>query len=572
MASSRLSRIPWSLLLLGVALVLAAAQTWAAVESERRHRALAERVLHDLAEAAAWRFLANVEVELHFVVPEAFGPVVESSRNLPQLRRAPSDVAAPVLRDGTVDRWRTDGDVSETLARVARAAEAVARCGDPGEDGKRFYFALPLPNGPVTLAGTTPPSEVVALVRDTVARRLANGDREEWYLASRFRENGSRALVYVVTRDPDDRPRMVLGFETCNDALWRWAFTRAFARGVIPSPLLAGTPQESVLTVHAEATGAFGASYTSGGTTADSAVAVSVQSGSRIADPRGGIRVTVTMRQTAPDRLIIGGLPRSRLPVLLATLALIVGLVVLALHQWWREQALIRLRADFTSSVSHELRTPLAQILLFAETLEAGRTRGPVESERALGIIIQEARRLQHLVENVLVLSRAERHAVLPPGEPTDPDTFVAEVVERFRPIAARAGTAIRFLGDPGPMLLLPRDPLAQVLLNYLDNAVKYGPAGQVINVSLDRTPHSLLLSVEDEGPGVAPEERERIWQPFVRGAAGQQAIPGGGIGLAVVQGLMSELGGRAWVGAGLLRGARFVAEFPATRWDGGDA
>src|SRR5205807_981345 len=123
----------------------------------------------------------------------------------------------------------------------------------------------------------------------------------------------------------------------------------------------------------------------------------------------GRLQVQVALRPDMAPKLVIGGMPRSNLPMLLSLLALTAGLVVAALLQLRREYELSRLRADFVSGVSHELRTPLAQIRMFSETLLLGRVRSDDERERSLEIIDQEARRLTHLVENLPHFSRSQR-------------------------------------------------------------------------------------------------------------------------------------------------------------------
>src|SRR5262249_55194768 len=142
-----------------------------------------------------------------------------------------------------------------------------------------------------------------------------------------------------------------------------------------------------------------------------------------------------------------------------------------------------RLRADFVSSVSHELRTPLAQIRLFAETLLLGRVRSDAEERRSLEIIDQEARRLTHLVENVLAFSRAERHAIRLQREPTALTPLVAAVVEAFEPLAATRKVTLRRDIFPGIFADADPDALRQMLINLLDNAVKYGPESQTVTV-----------------------------------------------------------------------------------------
>src|SRR5438132_832211 len=106
----------------------------------------------------------------------------------------------------------------------------------------------------------------------------------------------------------------------------------------------------------------------------------------------GAMQVAVALRPELASQLVIGGLPRSRLPLLLGALGLTAGLIVTALVQLRREYELARLRTDFVSGVSHELRTPLAQIRMFSETLLLGRVRSEEEGRRSLEIIDQEAR------------------------------------------------------------------------------------------------------------------------------------------------------------------------------------
>src|SRR5438046_1713676 len=158
----------------------------------------------------------------------------------------------------------------------------------------------------------------------------------------------------------------------------------------------------------------------------------------------GGMQVAVALRPELASKLVIGGLPRSRLPVLLGVLALTTGLIVTALVQLQREYELSRLRTDFVSGVSHELRTPLSQIRMFSETLLLGRVRSEEEGRRSLEIIDQEARRLTHLVENLLHFSRSERQVtrLSPARAPLAP--LVQEALEGFAPLAGARGVRLR--------------------------------------------------------------------------------------------------------------------------------
>jgi len=157
-------------------------------------------------------------------------------------------------------------------------------------------------------------------------------------------------------------------------------------------------------------------------------------------------------------------------------LGLTAALIGTALLQLRRESQLTRLRSDFISGVSHELRTPLAQIRMFSETLTLGRVRSDEERRRSLAIIDQEARRLTHLVENLLHFSRSERQTTHITPEPTALAPLVQEVLDGFAPLAAARGATLAATVPED--LVVPADPGAvrQMLLNLLDNAVKYGP------------------------------------------------------------------------------------------------
>ena len=157
----------------------------------------------------------------------------------------------------------------------------------------------------------------------------------------------------------------------------------------------------------------------------------------------GGLRMSVALRPSAAERLIIGGVPRNRVPLLVGLLLLTTSLVVVALIQLRRERELVRLRADFISGVSHELRTPVAQIRMFGETLLLDRVRSSEERRRSLAIIVQESQRLTHLIDNVLHFSRSDRGASLVKPNPARLDLLLHEILDSFEPLARSKRTSI---------------------------------------------------------------------------------------------------------------------------------
>jgi signal transduction histidine kinase len=274
----------------------------------------------------------------------------------------------------------------------------------------------------------------------------------------------------------------------------------------------------------------------------------------------GQLPVQTALRPDIAAILIIGGLPRSRLPLLFGLLALTIALIISALFLLRREQELGRLRSEFVSGVSHELRTPLAQIRMFAETLRLGRVRNEAERQRSLTIVDQEARRLTHLVENLLYFSRSEQQPQrITPG-PIALGPLVREVAEGFSSLAAARDMRVEVTPGHEQAAYADADSVRQILLNLFDNAVKYGPAGQTIQVTLGMRDGRASLEVEDEGPGIPEKDRERVWQRFWRLDRDREAgVTGTGIGLAIVRELATLHGGGATVESTARGGARLV-------------
>jgi signal transduction histidine kinase len=277
-----------------------------------------------------------------------------------------------------------------------------------------------------------------------------------------------------------------------------------------------------------------------------------------------GLRLSVALREGALARLRVGAPAAGRLPWLVVLLAVSAGLALVALWQLRREQELARLRSDFTSSVSHELRTPLTQILLSAETLTLGRTRSEAEREAAAGVIVDEARRLIHMVENVLSFARLERGVHQVDCRPTRLAPHVRGILTRWLAVATDGVRIVPVL-DEAAWARVDAGALTQVLGNLVDNAVKYGAPGQTVTVRLTRNGPLVCLAVEDEGPGVPEPARGRVWEPFVRMHGGEAGRTGGtGLGLAVVRELVRAMGGETAVEQAPGGGARFVVTLPA--------
>lgn len=225
-----------------------------------------------------------------------------------------------------------------------------------------------------------------------------------------------------------------------------------------------------------------------------------------------------------------------------------------------RLRELDRMKNTFLQAVSHDLRTPLAAILGLAVTLEREDVLlHPAEAREMAARIAANARRLDRMVNDLLDLDRLSRGIVEPNLAPTDVGGLVSNLV------AESELTAGREVHVEAPPVWAEVDAakVERIVENLLANAVRHTPAGSRIWVRVEPGGTDLTLVVEDEGPGVPPEERERIFEPFRQGAAAPEHSPGVGVGLALVARFAELHGGRAWVEERPGGGASFRVRLP---------
>jgi signal transduction histidine kinase len=282
--------------------------------------------------------------------------------------------------------------------------------------------------------------------------------------------------------------------------------------------------------------------------------------------PGDNIAVRAAFRREDGDRLVAATVAAARDQWLMIGIAALGALfVAAAILELRRQHQLAEDRRNFVAAVSHELRTPLAHLAVLSETLIGPAPAGEEQQRRWLGVINREAHRLARLVDNVLLHARGDERELTLDLRWVNACELVEEVavalgdVARARrarlSIAAPADCPVRV--DPGA--------LRQVLINLVDNAVKYGPDGQLVTVTVVAPGGGagLTITVDDEGPGVAPRDARRIWKPFVRLGDRGGATGGSGLGLSVVRDLVRRHGGRVEVTRAPRGGARFVVELP---------
>jgi len=554
-------RVPLFVLLASIGLTALAVVD--AQRAVRSHQAVAQRALREYATFAAWSYVQHLSEVLNNVAREALG-AVNHGDNLHTAPRVPlaRDLAHYLPWDEACycHRPRNGPNPSTFFAmRVGSDSLDVALNShtDPRE-GWEVDRPLPVPLAP-GFAGDYSPATRRWLV-DTLTRNIrASGPSNRGYTLV-VGETREEPVVVVYTLMPTSwGDTMVYGARYSQTATARVLGGVLDGNGLLPSTFTEGRRNRDLLAVRVH--------DRNGLRLFDSAPGIESPLAAHLdLSPRAGaLSVDVVIRPEVASTLIIGGLPRSRLPYLLGLLALAAALAVVAVGQLRREGELARLRADFVSSVSHELRTPLAQIKLYLETLRLGRARTEAERDWSLGHIDRETTRLHHLVENVLRFSRLGAARVDPaPPASIDAAADVERIVDEFRPLAASRRARVELTVGARPVMSMRPDALRHILLNLLDNAVKYGPVEQTVRVALEQRDGEVLLSVADEGPGVPVREREVIWTPFSRGVAAA-AKGGSGIGLTIVRDVAAEHGGRAWVEPGQGgKGARFVIALPA--------
>ncbi|HEV7265519.1 MAG TPA: ATP-binding protein [Falsiroseomonas sp.] len=255
------------------------------------------------------------------------------------------------------------------------------------------------------------------------------------------------------------------------------------------------------------------------------------------------------------------------------------GRIVLLLSDRTRERAVERMRADFVANASHELRTPLASLIGFIETLRGPAHDDPEARIRFLGIMAEQSERMRRLIDDLLGLSRIEITEHQPPTGEVDLAALAAAEAEAMAPILTQRRASLETTLEPGSVAA-PADPeqLAQVLRNLLENAARYGREGGTIRLAVARivpggegaaprwpSRPGVVLSVADEGPGIARQHIPRLTERFYRVDRGRSRNAGGtGLGLAIVKHIVNRHRGQLVIESEEGAGATFTVWLPA--------
>jgi signal transduction histidine kinase len=233
-----------------------------------------------------------------------------------------------------------------------------------------------------------------------------------------------------------------------------------------------------------------------------------------------------------------------------------------------RLKELDKMKSDFVSNVSHELRTPLTSIKGSVDNMLDGLT-GPLNEKqvRYLARIKSNSDRLSRLINDLLDLSRIESGRIEVRPTTLFLSALAEEVAEQLRPLAAEKLIQIQLpSSDHQVTVWADRDKVTQVLINLIGNAVKFTPQAGKVTIALEKNGNDYVqISIGDTGPGISPEERNKIFSKFYQIAAVDKQKPtGSGLGLAISKALVEMQGGKIWVESEIGEGTTFYFTLPA--------
>jgi len=225
---------------------------------------------------------------------------------------------------------------------------------------------------------------------------------------------------------------------------------------------------------------------------------------------------------------------------------------------------------EFMGIVAHDLRSPLASIQGFAELLADDAPMEPEEAQDSAHRILDTAKRMAEMVQDLLDANRIERGEMRMTPEPCDMGALTRSVVQAYEARASTKHQSLHLEADDAPIeALADRNTLVQVLENLVSNALKYSPPGKSVFVRLKKVVEAVRFEVQDEGPGLSAEDQKKLFGKFARLSAkptgGEHAT---GLGLSIVKRMVEAMGGQVFCESEFGKGATFIVELPRVRQD----
>jgi PAS domain S-box-containing protein len=239
---------------------------------------------------------------------------------------------------------------------------------------------------------------------------------------------------------------------------------------------------------------------------------------------------------------------------------------VVTLRDVTTERDVTQMKNEFVSTVSHELRTPLTSIKGYIDLILDGDAGEVDEIQREfLGIVKENTDRLVQLINDMLDISRIESGRIHLNIQPLDVSESLIGTADTFRAVLDQKGHRLELDVEPDlPLVAGDRDRIGQVLINLTSNAIKYSPEGGVVTLGARAEGREVIVSVRDEGLGIAEENLPRMFEQFYRvDSAMTREIGGTGLGLSICKSIVELLGGRIWVETELGKGSTFSFSLP---------
>lgn len=238
-------------------------------------------------------------------------------------------------------------------------------------------------------------------------------------------------------------------------------------------------------------------------------------------------------------------------------------------HDVTAYRQLDRLRTNFVSDVSHELRTPLTAIKGFVETLQDGAADDLTARDRFLDTIAVETERLIRLTNDLLLLTRADAGQLVLHLAPTDLVAAAERAVAQLASLTREKQITLTVeTPEFSTLAQADVDRIHQVLVNLLDNAIKFTPSGGQVSVSFDRTGEQIACTITDTGPGIPASETPHLFERFYRGdpsRARAESTSGAGLGLSIARAIVTAHNGQIWIESESGRGASITFTLPLT-------
>jgi two-component system phosphate regulon sensor histidine kinase PhoR len=238
--------------------------------------------------------------------------------------------------------------------------------------------------------------------------------------------------------------------------------------------------------------------------------------------------------------------------------------ILIVIRDLTREQQIERMRADFIANASHELRTPLAALSGFVETMQGAAKGDAKATKRFLDMMRVQADRMKRLIDDLLSLSRIEMSEHQRPSASVDLARATLHAADAMSDMAKTEGCELRVTVQEPLTVAGNWDELVQVMQNLIENALKYGSSGKLIEIESRVANGMAEISVRDHGPGIAAEHIPRLTERFYRVNVNESRQRGGtGLGLAIVKHILNRHEGKLIIQSTLGKGSRFSVQLP---------